>query len=183
MTEQVRLEDFILTKKQKEFERDFFKGSEHYQRWEDVEFGRVWENDRRFTVEAEDILAYSAGVGDENPLFSDAEAAKSGPFGGLIAHPIFFTPIVFWLAGDEGPLSWLRTPGAINPGGVYEMFEPIRPGDTLRSRAHVKDKWIKRGKRYLTYEVDFLNQDDTLVVRLQATLILPTSKNDGTHQF
>lgn len=183
MTKQVRVADFITTKKQREFERDFFKGAEDYQRWEDVEFGKVWENELRFTVETEDILAFSAGVSDDNPLFCDEEAAKCGPFGGLTAHPLFLTPIAFWLAGDSGPASWIRTPGAINPGSEFELYEPIRPGDTLRSRTQVHDKWIKRGKRYLTYQLDLINQDDTVVVRVWVTLILPTSQGDEVHRF
>ena len=183
MTNESRVEDFITTRKQKEFGHDFFERSEQYQRWEDVEFNKVWEDDRRFTIEEEDIVFYSGGVIDDNPLFNDKEAAKAGPFGELTAHPVFLTPIVFWLAGDSGPSSWLRTPGAINPGQVIEIYEPFRVGDTIRSRAEVHDKWIKRGKRYLTFQVDYINQDDKVIFRVWNTLILPRSKGDGTHQF
>lgn len=183
MTEEVRVEDFITTKKQKEFESDFLKNSENYQSWDDVDFDQIWENDLRFTIEEEDIKYYSEGVLDQNPLFTDTEAAKAGPFECLTPHPMFITPILFWLAGDSGPSSWIRTPGAINPGQVMEFHEPMRVGDTLRSRARVHDKWIKRGKRYLTYLVELLNQEDKLVFTCWTTLILPQSKGHNKHQF
>ena len=183
MTNEPRVEDFISTSKQKAFEHDFLKRSEQYQRWEDVEFNKVWENERRFTIEAEDIRFYSEGVMDDNPLFNDEQVAKSGPFGGLTAHPMFITPITFWLAGESGPSSWVRTPGAINPGQIMEIYEPFRVGDTIRSRAEVHDKWIKRGKRYLTFQVDYLNQDDLMIFRVWTTLILPRSQGEGAHQF
>ncbi len=183
MIDQPCIEDFITTRKQQEFEHDFFKRSEHYQTWEDVEFNKVWESEGRFTIEEEDILFYSQGVMDDNPLFNEKQAASSGPFGGLIAHPMFITPIVFWLAGDSGPSSWIRTPGAINPGQTFEIYEPFRLGDTIRSRATVHDKWIKRGKRYLTFATEYINQDDTVILKVWNTLILPRSQDDGAHQF
>lgn len=183
MEEEVRIEDFLTTKKQKEFEYDFFKKSEEYQKWEDVDFDGVFEEERTFTVEVEDITYYSEGVLDDNPLFNDEEAAKNGPFGGLIAHPIFITPIGFWITGDSGPGSWIRTPGAINPGQVVEFYEPIRPGDTIRIKSRFHDKWIKRGKRYLTFLSEYYNQKDQLVAKWWTTLILPRSKGDGDHQF
>jgi acyl dehydratase len=183
MAEDVRIEDFITTKKQKAFVHDFFQKSEDYQKWEDVDFERMWESEKTFTVEKEDITFFSEGVLDDNPLFNDEGAAAAGPFGGLIAHPIFLTPIGFWVTGDSGPASWIRTPGAINPGQVIEFFEPIRPGDVIRARSRAHDKYIKRGKRYLTYLVEYFRQDDVMVAKWWTTLILPTSRGEGRHSF
>ncbi len=183
MEEEVRIEDFLITKKQKEFEYDFFKKAEAYEKWEDVDFDGVHECERIFVVEEEDIRTYSEGILDDNPLFNDREAAEKGPFGALTAHPLFLTPVGFWLTGDSGPGSWVRTPGAINPGQVIELYEPICLGDTIRARSRFHDKWIKRGKRYLTYQKEFLNQKDKLVAKWWITLILPISKGDESHRF
>jgi acyl dehydratase len=183
MGEEVRIEDFLTTKKQKAFEYDFFKKSEKYEKWEDVDFDGVYEIERTFEVEEEDIRTYSEGILDDNPLFNDKEAAGKGPFAGLVAHPLFLTPIGFWLTGDSGPGSWVRTPGAINPGQTIEFYEPIRLGDTIRGKSRFFDKWIKRGKRYLTYETEFFNQKDQLVAKWWITLILPRSHADETHNF
>ena len=183
MEEEVRIEDFLNTKKQKAFEYDFFNRAEGYETWEDVDFDGLYDIDKTFIVEVEDIKNYSEGILDDNPLFNDEEAAKEGPYGGLIAHPLFLTPIGFWLTGDSGPGSWIRTPGAINPGQVIEFYEPIRPGDTIRAKSRFHDKWIKRGKRYLTYLTEYYNQKDQMVAKWWITLILPRSRGDEQHQF
>lgn len=181
MEDEIRIEDFLKTKKQKSFEYDFFKGAEEYEKWEDVDFDGAYEMERTFSVEVEDIKAYSEGILDDNPLFNDE--AVQGPYGGLVGHPLFLTPIAFWLTGDAGPGSWVRTPGAINPGQKIEFYEQIRPGDTLRARSRFHDKWIKRGKRYLSYLTEYTNQRDELVAKWWATLILPTSHSDEAHHF
>ncbi len=183
MEEEVRIEDFLTTKKQKAFEHDFFKKAEGYEKWEDVGFDGVYDMERTFNVEVENIKNYSEGILDNNPLFNDEEAAKEGPFGGLIAHPLFLTPVGFWLTGDSGPGSWIRTPGAINPGQIIEFYEPIRPGDIISAKARFHDKWIKRGKRYLTYLTEYYNQKDQMVAKWWGTLILPRSRGDASHQF
>jgi acyl dehydratase len=183
MGEEVLIEDFLTTKKQKAFEHDFFKKAVGYQKWEDVDFDGVDDIEKTFIVEVEDIKNYSEGIIDDNPLFNDEEAAKKGPYGGLIAHPLFLTPIGFWLTGDSGPGSWIRTPGAINPGQIIEFYEPIRPGDIIRAKSRFHDKWIKRGKRYLTFLTEYYNQKDQMVAKWWITLILPRSRGDESHQF
>jgi F-type H+-transporting ATPase subunit gamma len=55
------------------------KKAEEYEKWEDVDFDGVYETERSFEVEEEDIKAYSEGILDDNPLFNDKEAAKNGP--------------------------------------------------------------------------------------------------------
>ena len=183
MGEEVKIEDFLTTRKQKEFEYDFFKKADGYEQWDTVDFEGVYEGEKTFTVEAEDIKYYSVGCLDDNPLFNDETAAEKGPFGGLIAHPLFLTPIGFWLIGDSGPASWIRTPGAINPGQIIEFYEPVRVGDIIRVKSRFHDKWIKRGKRYMSYLSEYYNQKDQLVAKWWLTLILPTSRGDETHTF
>jgi len=183
MEEEVRIEDFLVTKKQKEFEYDFFRKAEGYENWDNIDFDGVYEIDKTFTVEVEDIKNYSEGILDDNPLLYDDEIAQKGPYGGLIAHPLFLTPVGFWLTGDSGPGSWIRTPGAINPGQKIEFYEHIRPGDVIRVKSRFYDKWIKRGKRYMTYLMEYYNQNDKLVAKWWTTLILPTSKGGESHTF
>ncbi|MBW1816098.1 MAG: MaoC family dehydratase [Deltaproteobacteria bacterium] len=183
MEEDVRIEDFLTTQKQKEFVYDFFENAEDYEKWENVDFDEVYEMERTFTVTVEDIKNYSEGILDDNPLFNDEEVAAKGPYGGLIAHPLLMTPISFWITGDSGPGSWIRTPGAINPGQTIEFYENIRPGDTIRAKARFYDKWIKRGKRYLTNLTEYYNQDNRLVAKWWGTLILPQSQGGESHKF
>jgi 3-hydroxybutyryl-CoA dehydratase len=50
---------------------------------------RTFEGDEFYLVTAERIASFCASVGDDNPLYLDAAAAKAGPYGGIIAPPAF----------------------------------------------------------------------------------------------
>jgi len=124
------LDKYVTTAKQRGFERNFFLDAEKYEVWEEVKIGEEYEASRKFEVKAEDIKAFSAAVMDTNPLFNDEEYAKKSPWGGLIAHPLFFTAIGFYCT-STGHSSWIRTPGAYNPGQKNLIFEPFRVGDII----------------------------------------------------
>lgn len=183
MADQVTIKDFIKTDKQRQFENNFFKLAENFEKWEEVDDEGWIDGEIQFQVELEDMLAYAEGVMDTNPLFTDVEAAESGPFGGIIAHPMFLTQIIFWSTGLDSRGSWIKTPGAVNPGQNIKFGVPIRPGDTIRQKSRFHDKWIKRNKRYLSYETEFYNQKDELVCHWCGPLILPVSRNNEEHKF
>ena len=84
------LDKYIATKKQREFERNFFLDVDQYEIWEEIEIGPVNEAANKFEVTVEDIKFFSEAILDPNPLFNDEEYAKTTHWGGLIAHPLFF---------------------------------------------------------------------------------------------
>lgn len=90
---------------------------------------------------------------------------------------LFITQIAFRCIG-KGAANWIRTPGARNPGQRMEFYEPIEVGDVITLKMRSYDKCIKRGKYYLTYECDFVDQRGRLKARWWATLILPKTKED-----
>jgi acyl dehydratase len=108
----------------------------------------------RYPVEYDPIRRYCHMVGDRNPLFLDAEAARQGPHGEVIV-PL---PLVAYFAGN-GP--WPRrstgpsltrgftygipTPGdrGINVSTAWEYLEPARVGDRLRAEVVITDISMK----------------------------------------
>src|SRR5689334_8111599 len=91
------------------------------------------------TVTEESIANYCLAVRNDNPLYTDPEAAKKGPFGGIIAPPgygIKAAPLrrneVMHARGYASPeeKSEYQTPYA-----KAELFplRPIRPGDEITS--------------------------------------------------
>ena len=183
-----RLNRFVTTEKQKGFERNFFVDAEKYEIWEEVKVGAEYKAEKSFEVKAEDIKAFSEAVMDSNPLFNDEEYARKTPWGGLIAHPLFFGAISFYCIG-VGHGSWVRTPGAFNPGQKNLLYEPFRVGDIISIKLKCSDKWIKRGRCYLQYQQDFIDQHGKLKLRRWPTLIVPSSRAEvrrylaiGTHK-
>jgi acyl dehydratase len=170
---------YYKTEKQKDFTPDFLEPSQidNYEFWDEIEIGKESEIPIKFEVKAEDLKAYAAGVPDDNPIFYDEEYARKCGHDGIVAHPLFITQIRFFLLqGGHG--SWLRTPGARNPGQIIEYYDPIRVGDVLTLKLTSYDKWIKRGKYYMRALSELYDQYGNLKIRYYGTLILPRTKAD-----
>jgi len=167
------------TEKQKSFSANFLEPEqvEDYEFWDAIEIGKETEVPIKFEVKAEDMMAYAEGVPDDNPVFYDEEYAKKCGHDGLVAHPLFGTQVAFYVL-TKGHGSWIRTPGARNPGQIIEWYDPIRVGDVLTIKQQGYDKWIKRGKYYMRYLNETYDQNGTLKSRGYGTLILPRTKAD-----
>ena len=168
---------YVKTEKQKAMDPDFLKGADTYTVWDDVEIGQEQVAELTFEVKAEDMKYFAEAALDPNPLFHDEEYAKNSPYGELVAHPCFLVPIGFW-CNQTGQGTWVRTPGARNPGQKIEWYEPIKVGDVITLKRRTFDKYIKRGKYYLTDQIDFVDQNGVLKARRYATLILPKTRED-----
>jgi len=170
---------YVTTDKQKDFFADFLEPTqvEEYEFWDEIEIGKVTEIPIKFEVKAEDLQAYAEGVPDDSPLFFDAAYATLCGHDGIVAHPMFVTQIRFFLL-RKGAGSWLRTPGARNPGQIIEYYDPFRVGDILTLRITNYDKWIKRGKYYMRGLSELYDQYGNLKMKYYNTLILPRTKAD-----
>jgi len=173
------MKKYQKTAKQKEFGPDFLvkDNIETMEFWDTIEIGKESEVPIKFEVKAEDMMAYAEGVPDDNKIFYDAEYARKCGHDGLVAHPMFGTQIAFWVL-RKGHGSWIRTPGARNPGQIIEWFDPIRVGDIITVKQRGYDKWEKRGKFYVRYVQEYYDQKGNLKTRAYGTLILPRTKED-----
>jgi acyl dehydratase len=82
-------------------------------------------------VKADEIVAF-ANQFDPQTLHTDLEAAKSGPFGGLIASGWHTAGLMTRLFIDHylTKVASLGSPG----GDELRWVKPVRPGDTLSVR-------------------------------------------------
>jgi acyl dehydratase len=171
---------YIETEKQRLFDTDFFKDAESYEVWEEIDFENLEEVDgeQTFEIKAEDMKYFARAVMDDNPLMTDEEYAKKSHYGELVPHPVFATQIIFWCIGTRGRGNWIRTPGARNPGQYMEMYENFRVGEVIHIKMKPYDRYIKRGKYYLRYQIDLVNQDGVKKGTAIGTLILPKTRED-----
>ena len=111
---------------------------------------------KSFPVEASHILMFARSVGDDNPVYADADAAKKTEAGGIIAPPTFaqasaqFDPDYFlrpkpgqpWFGSGKNPTGVARAGrrrrrrGGGGGGGLhaeqhFEYHRHLRPGDVL----------------------------------------------------
>ena len=96
--------------------------------WEDFTTGRVFETAARALSE-EDIVRFASEY-DPQSYHTDAEAARSSPFDGLIASGWQTSSLCMRMLCDQ----YLLEAASMGSPGVDEVrwVKPVRPGDTLR---------------------------------------------------
>jgi acyl dehydratase len=135
--------------------------------WEDFAPGEQTELGP-VTVTAQEIVDF-AGRYDPQPFHLDEDAARSGPFGELIASG-WHTAAVFM--GMFVRTILLDSASEGSPGvEQLRWTAPVRPGDTLTARVTVTDVQPsstnqRRGTVFTTSEV--FNQHGTLVMTMKA---------------
>lgn len=168
-----RLERYATTAKQREFQWDFTTGTDRYEVWDEIEIGRSGPAQNSFRIEEEDVLSFNRAALETDPMMVDPDHARE--HGGLGIHPLFVVQIAFYCIGT-GIGSWIRSPGARNPGQDIEFFAPFRIGDEISATVTHWDKWIRRGHNYMQDQVEFHDEDGELKARWFATLLLPPNR-------
>jgi acyl dehydratase len=110
---------------------------------------------------------------DPQPFHVDPEAARHTPYGGLIASGWHTCALMMRAVVDhfvDGQTS-LGSPGL----GPIRWMLPVRPGDVLRIRATVieaRRSSSKPDRGTVTFEMDVVNQDDAVVMRVENWLAI-----------
>ena len=84
------------------------------------------------TVTDADILAFAGVSGDTNPIHLSDDFAKTTMFEGRIAHGMLSASFISTLIGTRLP-----GPGAIYMGQNLKFLAPVKPGQTVNTRATV----------------------------------------------
>ena len=137
---------------------------------EDFEVGKEYLSPSRTVTEA-DVVNFAGLSGDFNPLHTDEEFAKNGPFGKRIAH---------------GALGFIISTGLSNQMGIYEgttiaFMEctikypaPLLMGDTVHvsvTPTEVRHS-SKPGKGILKQSLRLIKQDGTTVMESDQVLMM-----------
>src|SRR5271170_1010697 len=106
--------------------------------------GRVFENTDPVPVTAEMISTFCGAIGETNPIHTDPEAAKKGPYGKLTAPPSF--AVTF----RNGQHFFQHVPRfgkqGFDAGKDVEFVAPIHPGDSITLSSSVKEIYDKTGR-------------------------------------
>lgn len=124
-------------------------------------------------VTVEMIADYCSALGETNPLYTDDEWAKDGPYGGIIAPPGLMTALNFGRGGLDPNVKFGNT--QFFAGSRLESFEPIRPGDTITATTYVKEVYPKTGRSgtmvFVVRRTDFVNGEGTVVAATEASQV------------
>jgi acyl dehydratase len=126
-----------------------------------------------FEVDAERIRKYAEAVHEDNPVYTDADAAREAGFRDLVAPPMFAVvysgpamgPAIFDTIGEA-------IPRMVHGGQEFEWGEPVCAGDEITTEAAVKEIYEKDGKGFYVFESTSRNQDGQQTVRALWTNIV-----------
>ena len=106
--------------------------------------GKIFEETDPVAVSAKEIRDFCAAVGETNPWYTDEEAARKGPYGELVAPPLFA------LTFRNGRHFFQNIPhfgkGGFDAGRDVEFVKPVRAGDQITLVSHVKEIYEKTGR-------------------------------------
>ena len=137
--------------------------------FEDFQIGTKYDTYSRTITEGDHSL-FCALVGYHVPLFIDEEYAKRSPYGGRICpssvvmsfstamtEGLFRTSVIAMLSVDGG-----------------RFFEPVRPGDTIRTEVEVIDRkeTSNPARGIVVFRDRVFNQNDKEVYQIDKTVMI-----------
>ncbi|MGH2777552.1 MAG: FAS1-like dehydratase domain-containing protein [Actinomycetota bacterium] len=137
-------------------------------------------------VRPEHVQDFARAVGEDNPVFFDAEAAEQHGFPNIVAPPTFSTTQIFAVTRDqrEQRLGADLDYGRVLHGEQEFVYKRLPvAGETLKGRMRIAKDSTKEGKRggsmrFVTYESVFTDEAGDEVLSAYYTLI-ETSKDVG----
>jgi acyl dehydratase len=134
-----------------------------------------------YEVEKGAIRRYADAVGDNNPLYRNAEYASDSRYASIIAPPGFFG----WPVGDipmgagiAKAITAAMNAGyfrILDAGKSYEFFLPVRAGDTLVGSPQIADITEREGKSgpmfIISFTTTFRNQNGNVVANASQSFI------------
>jgi acyl dehydratase len=129
--------------------------------FEDLTTGETFTSPARTVTEA-DIVMFSAISGDHNPLHTDAEFARTTPFGQRIAHGLLGLAMI---TGLMGRLGLFEGTAIAFLGLKWRFTAPIFIGDTVHVEMTISEKRETSNpeRGVLVREVKLLNQRGEVV--------------------
>lgn len=125
------------------------------------------------TIEQSDIDAFADVTGDHNPVHVDEEFAKTTRFGKRIAHGMLTASLISAVLANKLPGA-----GSVYLGQTLQFVAPVFPGDEVTARVTVKE--IREDKPIMKLETVCVNQRDEVVIRGEATVLLPPKGAEDT---
>src|SRR3954451_14714418 len=133
-------------------------------------------------------MMFARAIGDENPVYHDAEKARDSEVGGIVAPPTFGVGVApfnpegsrprpgeKWFGSGKSPSGIEgRAPsaGGLNAEQHFEYFRPVRPGEVLMAETRLGRTWERESKRAgkLSFSeriTDFRDDNGELVVSIR----------------
>jgi acyl dehydratase len=126
-----------------------------------------------FTVDADHVGRFDDAIGEDNPVFRDAAAAKEAGFDAQLAPPTFVTAMQIMTSGQvvldqELGLDYSRV---VHGEQEYEYRRPVKVGETLAAVPRLADVFARGPNEYLVIEAEIKDPSGATVVVARSTLL------------
>jgi acyl dehydratase len=122
-----------------------------------------------FEITADLIQTFNRSIGETNPMFTDAAAARAAGYTGVLAPPTLVTMLVRNVELPDIELKFGVT--RFHAGQRVQSRAPIVAGDSLMASSHLKEVYPKTGRTgtmvFTVWETTFTNQDGVVVADVQ----------------
>jgi acyl dehydratase len=132
-----------------------------------------------FPIERRRVAELSRALGDDDPVWHNAEAARAAGFDGIPTPPTVTVLLDHWRGGG---VAGLAADVGADPARsrldevVWDYVVPVRAGDRLTARAVIADVITREASdggtmTLVKVETEFTNQHGELAVRRTDTLV------------
>lgn len=118
------------------------------------------------TFSDEDVRSFAEISGDKNPVHLDDEFAAQTQFKKRLVHGMLTAGLISAVLGTELP-----GPGSIYLSQSINFRAPVFIGDTITATVTVTK--MREGKPIVTLETVCKNQDEVVVLKGEAVLLVP----------
>jgi len=136
--------------------------------------GRQYPASATYEVGREHIRRFAQAIGDENPAYTDPEAARALGHRDVIAPPTFLTVLNFRFA-LEGPvvdpafgLDYTRV---VHGEQAFELHRPVRVGDVLQMTSRVEDIKDAGRNELIAMAMEITAADGERVATVRSTIV------------
>lgn len=129
------------------------------------------------------IKRFAASIADFNPLYWDEEYAKKAPYNGIVAPPTLVFELNYDIGAEIDEETGMdKTFEELFPclkdiqrtKNEYEIFQLVRPDDTITFRHKIIDVTQKQGRRgtwnFITSKITYTNQKGELLGTNEETI-------------
>jgi acyl dehydratase len=126
-----------------------------------------------FTVERDRVVQFADAIGDDNPIYRDAEAAKAAGFAEQVAPPTFLTAMQMQTSGQVvlDPDLGLDYSRVVHGEQEFEYRRPVVVGDVLTAKPRIADIYAKKSNEFLVTESEIKDASGDTVVVMRSTII------------
>ena len=136
-----------------------------------------------YSIDKGAIKFFAESIMNPDPLYRDEKYARTAKHGEIVAPPTFYggaTSVRNTSSDNPSTVSSTYVPMppgwfGLNAGDDFELFAPVKPGDTLTCREKVVDAYEKQGRSghliFVVREKTFTNQHGQVVLIRRGTSV------------